>query len=538
MSMFYVNSLIINNKFFVSKVLNIALAIAVLLSVSFVLLSFTSSNELERAEAKRIHAVQLGIELKESSDDLTSMARSYVVTGEKKFKQYFEYISAIRNGELAMPLNYGQGYWDLAIVSGHQPEKKHINTQSLRERIEALGLKEKENELMARAEDNSNELINMEAEAFRLFDLGDRPSAVDMLYSQKYFTEKSRIMGPIKDFIDTVNQRMDDELAGIRKKYNAQVYIAYASLIALLVITFLRMYSDYLIKKEQINTLELNVNTKEDEINSKNMELSNAYETLEMSQARLLELEKIKLMGELIPGVAHEINTPVGVAVTLSTTQIDILNEFRYNFEENKLTRLQFTSMVDDLSSCSNAILKSMRKINKLISQFKSLSMNNQIDNLERVSINALVDDVFMLIKNEEVSGKVNLHNETSEGYYIETYPYLLSLVIFNVVLNAEKHAFKGSESGDINVKVEAGENTITIFVEDNGSGMEQDVAERVFSPFFSTVKNEGATGLGLCIAQNIVTHKLCGKIHCRSALGKGSTFDIELPYLLPSNES
>jgi len=91
-----------------------------------------------------------------------------------------------------------------------------------------------------------------------------------MLYSQKYFTEKSRIMGPIKDFIDTVNQRMDDELAGIRKKYNAQVYIAYASLITLLVITFLRMYSDYLIKKEQINTLELNVNAKEDEIYSKN----------------------------------------------------------------------------------------------------------------------------------------------------------------------------------------------------------------------------------------------------------------------------
>jgi len=86
MNMLYVNLLIINNKFFISKVLNIALAIAVLLSVSFVLFSFTSSDELERAEAKRIHAVQLGIELKESSDDLTSMARSYVVTGEKSLR--------------------------------------------------------------------------------------------------------------------------------------------------------------------------------------------------------------------------------------------------------------------------------------------------------------------------------------------------------------------------------------------------------------------------------------------------------------------
>ena len=274
--MFYVNLLIVNNKLFISKVLNIALAIAVFLSVSFVLFSFTSSHELERAEAKRIHAVQLGIELKESSDDLTSMARSYVVTGDKKFKKYFEYVSAIRNGELAMPLNYGHGYWDLAVVSGHQPEEKHKNTKSIQEKIEALGLKGKENELLATAEDNSNELIAMEAEAFRLFELGERQSAVGMLYSQKYFTEKSRIMGPIKDFIDTVNQRMDGELAGIRKKHNAQVYIAYASLIALLVITFLRMYSDYLIKKEQINTLELNVNTKEDEINSKNIELSNA----------------------------------------------------------------------------------------------------------------------------------------------------------------------------------------------------------------------------------------------------------------------
>jgi len=62
-----------------------------------------------------------------------------------------------------MPLNYGQGYWDLAVVSGHQPKKSHINTQSLREKIEALGLKEKDNELMARVEDNSNELITMEA---------------------------------------------------------------------------------------------------------------------------------------------------------------------------------------------------------------------------------------------------------------------------------------------------------------------------------------------------------------------------------------
>lgn len=510
--------------------LNIALLIGAGLALWLMYRSYNLGLELSNAETRFHNAQLLSAELRDSSNNLTLMARSYAMTGNPRFKEYFHQIASERNG-VTPALSDGYVYWDLKIAGLIEDQPVAGNGVSLRSRFEALGITEQELWLLKEAEDNSNQLIEMELAAFKLAESARYGEAAAILFSEEYFQEKARIMTPIGMFNRFFSERTEAQLADTRQAYMVSTYAAYLSLIILLVLIVIRAYIDYRQSKTRIYELEFRVKEKTGEIEEQNFQLKNAYDSLAMSQAKLVELEKLKVMGELIPGVAHEINTPVGIAVTLSTTQLDTLDVLKKQIDANKLTRSSMVEGFETLSTSASAILRNMRKINFLISQFKGLSPGNQVDQIDKVSLVGLVDEVFLFSRNDVPENqKIDFINDVPSLLEINTYPYLLSLCLRNIIDNAIFHGLADKSDGHITVAASLVDGQVVIKVIDDGVGMDESIQVKVFSPFFSTTKNKGNPGLGLNVVQTLVSQKLGGDIWCVSHLDEGTTFFIEIP--------
>jgi PAS domain S-box-containing protein len=210
-------------------------------------------QELAETENRRYQAYKLADELRQSSDDLTRMARTYVVTGDPMFEQYFRDILAIRDGENPRPLAYDRIYWDFVIASQQTPDKAGPAI-SLVDRMESLDLTEKEREQLKQAKANSDALVALENKAMNavkgLFDDGSqnyvagRPPDLDLarsiMFGEDYHAAKAAIMKPIDDFLMSLENRMNAAVAGQRETVRFLMTAA-AFLVALTLVTFVTL---------------------------------------------------------------------------------------------------------------------------------------------------------------------------------------------------------------------------------------------------------------------------------------------------------
>lgn len=211
----------------------IAVFETIILGVMIILLFFMNhlNQELKVNSEERISMLLLADELRQSSDDLTHFARTYVVTGNKEFQDRYFNVLDIRNGKKPRPLNYDAIYWDLPK---EVREKKHPlqEKESLRERMKHLPFDQYENDKLHEAESNSNDLVNLEVKAFNAMEgkfldqynqytiikETDQKLAIELLHSPAYYRAKEKIMAPIDDFIVHLNKRTADHVKNIRQE--------------------------------------------------------------------------------------------------------------------------------------------------------------------------------------------------------------------------------------------------------------------------------------------------------------------------------
>ena len=209
----------------VTRTSNIALTLLLTVIGALFFHELTIREEINTGERRRYHALMLADELQQSSDDLTRMARSYVNTGDAKYKRYFGEIYDIREGKRPRPLNYSPAYWHL-MVAGRAPAFQAGEAVSLLEMFRQAGFNEEEYSLLRESLMNSKDLVELEnrafaaAEGFQDDGTGnftvrtkpDRELAIHMLFSPEYISRKADIMVPIQKFMDLYNARMQNEL--------------------------------------------------------------------------------------------------------------------------------------------------------------------------------------------------------------------------------------------------------------------------------------------------------------------------------------
>lgn len=263
--------------------------------------------------------------------------------------------------------------------------------------------------------------------------------------------------------------------------------------------------------------------------------LQGALENLKTTQDSLVESEKMASLGGLVAGVAHEINTPVGVGMTASSHLSDSTTAFMSHYRDGSMTRSELESFLHVADESSRIIMGNMQRAADLIRSFKQVAVD-QSDNVTRsINLKEYVEEVMLSLQPKFKRSKIEVKVEIPPDVLLETQPGAISQILTNLLVNSLTHGFEAEEEGTINISAHEANDKILISYEDNGKGMTEDVRKRIFEPFFTTRRGAGGSGLGMHLLYNLVSQSLHGRVTCKSILGEGARFDIEFPSKLLS---
>lgn len=258
-------------------------------------------------------------------------------------------------------------------------------------------------------------------------------------------------------------------------------------------------------------------------------ELESALSTLTEAQQQLVESEKMASLGELVTGVAHEINTPIGIALTAMSTLGAEAKDFKELIEEGRLKRSDATRFSEKLIELDALVEGNLQRCHKLVENFKQVSADQVVEESRPTHLKEYCESIFTtfsaFMRDKRIRNEVNGDNPV---HVID--PGILSQVLGNLITNSANHGFEGVENRKITIDIEATEQGTKLIFNDNGIGMSDKVRQKLFDPFFTTKRAQGGTGLGMNIVYTLVTTKLRGQITVESEEGKGSTFIISLP--------
>ncbi|MDF1694009.1 MAG: CHASE domain-containing protein [Zhongshania sp.] len=255
-------------------------------------------------------------------------------------------------------------------------------------------------------------------------------------------------------------------------------------------------------------------------------ELKIMLSRLQETQDHLVEAEKMASLGGLVAGFAHELNTPLGIAITAESTLQSDLQRLDEMFADAD----DMQPLLRRLQEASRIVLANIQRAGSLISSFKQVSVDQATAETRDINLHEYLSDVFMhLSPNYRRSGH-EVVLECPKSIALRTVPGGLAQVIINLLNNSLTHAFPDGEPGRISLSVTKRESDIVLRFSDNGVGIPAEAVSKVFEPFFTTRRGRGGTGLGLHLVYNIVRQQLQGQIKVSSDLGHGTEFEILLP--------
>ena len=252
---------------------------------------------------------------------------------------------------------------------------------------------------------------------------------------------------------------------------------------------------------------------------------------LKMAQDHLMQSEKMAVLGELVAGVAHEINTPIGIGVTGMSALEERSNDIKKIYAKNDLTQDDFENYINTVSEASTTVLSNLQRAAEMVRTFKQVAADQSSERRRTFKLKEYINDIIFSMRPRLKKTRHMITVKCPDDLELETYPGALSRIVTNLVMNSLIHGFDKKEKGKIVFDIKREKEGLLFKYSDNGKGMEQEVVGKIFDPFFTTRRGQGGTGLGLHIVYNLVTQTLNGTIECNSKPGKGTVFFIRIPF-------
>ena len=260
-------------------------------------------------------------------------------------------------------------------------------------------------------------------------------------------------------------------------------------------------------------------------------ETDRALTALKRTQSELIQSEKLASLGQLVAGIAHEINTPLGVALTTATVMREETERFRRATGEGKVTRQAFDDFITRSGEGAELIDSNLERAAGLVVSFKQVAADQASGERRAFQMDDFVADLFRSLGPMRKRYPHEVSVDCEADIAMSTYPGALSQILTNLLTNSYAHAFAAGETGQIAVVVRRdGPDGVRITFSDDGRGIPGHDLGKIFDPFFTTGRASGSTGLGLHIVYNLVTATLGGTIVASSVVGDGTRFVIDLP--------
>jgi len=282
-------------------------------------------------------------------------------------------------------------------------------------------------------------------------------------------------------------------------------------------------------QKEEIMATNTKLEEQKEELEQQKEELQITLDQLKETQAQLIQSEKLAALGGLVAGVAHEINTPVGIGLTAASSLEEETRKMAELYKADKISRADFKDYLNTANQSAKLILSNMERTAEMVQSFKQVSADQATEEQRKFKLKSYTEDVIRSLYPKLKQRKIDIEMDIDEKLEIDSFPGAFSQIITNLVLNSLTHGFDEKDEGKIAIKAVLEKSKLELDYSDNGKGIPKENMTRIFEPFFTTNKKLG-TGLGMHIVYNLVTQKLNGTVNCTSEEGAGTRFRIEVP--------
>lgn len=273
------------------------------------------------------------------------------------------------------------------------------------------------------------------------------------------------------------------------------------------------------------------------DLETTNAELQAAMQVLQRTQNELVQGEKLASLGRMVAGVAHELNTPIGNALTIGSTLADYARRMNRAMKEDRLKRSELAEFLHESAEGALVLERALRQASHLIASFKQVAADQQSEQRRPFDLATTVDEILAILRPGLRGTSITLECQVPAGIAMDSYPGVLAQVLSNLVTNAKVHAFEGRTQGLVRVEAEDLGELVSLSIRDNGTGIPEDIRSRIFDPFFTTRMGRGGTGLGLSIVHGLVTQGLGGSIRVDYSAAQGACFIVTVPKQDPRPE-
>jgi len=275
----------------------------------------------------------------------------------------------------------------------------------------------------------------------------------------------------------------------------------------------------------------------ENELRSSKERSENALKDLREAQQNLIAAEKLAALGGLVAGVAHEVNNPIGISLTVASSFARRCDDFAKEVGNGPLRRSRLDEFLDGSRDAANQLVANLQRAGELVQSFKQVAVDRSHADRRMFDLRESTEQIIASLRPVLKKSQITLTVDVPSGITMDSYPGSYGQVLTNLFLNSVIHAFPDGRAGHVIIEArQVGDDDVDVFVSDDGVGMSDEIQRRALDPFFTTRRSEGGTGLGLHIIFNLVTQQLGGRLNFESRLGWGTRFRITIPRVAPGD--
>lgn len=279
------------------------------------------------------------------------------------------------------------------------------------------------------------------------------------------------------------------------------------------------------------HSLEEKVRERTQSLETANEELQFTLKKLQEAQQSLVEAEKMASLGGLVGGVAHEINTPLGISVTATSFLEENVDALSKGFETGNLSKALFSKTLTSLKQSTEILVTNLQRAEKLVCSFKEVAVDQTSQTAYQFNMREIIDKLLLSLSHEIRVAKVTVNLECASNIELESYPSSYIQIFTNLITNSIRHGFdQWDGERNIYIDIQTDMDNLYIVYRDTGKGVHESVREKIFEPFVTTKRGGGGSGLGANIIYNMVVQLLKGNVQCVAEENQGACFKIQVP--------